>query len=170
MWVLYNNCSWNLLCFFRCHGDVWYWRWLSNGGAFAKQLIALYTTTLGNGTYWLIGIAAFATMFSTTLTTLDASPRAMAKTAKILQLPKQFHLISFDHCIGTGQALLFPTVEYGNTSTSGNDSVSHNSILWVDELLTVSGNSPKHQPNKIMKVWSIADSSFNCFTIWYLST
>ena len=60
----------------------------SNGGAFAKQLIALYTTTLGNGTYWLIGIAAFATMFSTTLTTLDASPRAMAKTAEILQLPK----------------------------------------------------------------------------------
>ena len=48
----------------------------SSGGAFAKQLIALYTTTLGNGTYWLIGIAAFATMFSTTLTTLDASPRA----------------------------------------------------------------------------------------------
>ena len=60
----------------------------SSGGAFAKQLIALYTTTLGNGTYWLIGIAAFATMFSTTLTTLDASPRAMAKTAEILQLPK----------------------------------------------------------------------------------
>ena len=29
----------------------------SSGGAFAKQLIALYTTTLGNGTYWLIGIA-----------------------------------------------------------------------------------------------------------------
>ena len=60
----------------------------SSGGVFAKQLIALYTTTLGNGTYWLIGIAAFATMFSTTLTTLDASPRAMAKTAEILQLPK----------------------------------------------------------------------------------
>ena len=59
----------------------------SSGGAFAKQLIALYTTSLGNGAYWVIGIAAFTTMFSTTLTTLDASPRAMAKTAQILQLP-----------------------------------------------------------------------------------
>ena len=61
----------------------------SNGGEFAQQLIGLYTTTLGKGTYWLIGIAAFATMLSTTLTTLDASPRAMAKTAEILDLPNE---------------------------------------------------------------------------------
>ena len=54
----------------------------SSGGAFAQQLIALYTSSLGNGAYWIIGIAAFTTMFSTTLTTLDASPRAMAKPHK----------------------------------------------------------------------------------------
>jgi Mn2+/Fe2+ NRAMP family transporter len=34
--------------------------------------------------YIIIAIAAFTTMFSTTLTTLDASPRAMAKTSQLL--------------------------------------------------------------------------------------
>ena len=45
----------------------------NNGSAFAKQLIDLYTATLGKGVYPFIAIAAFTTMFSTTLTTLDAS-------------------------------------------------------------------------------------------------
>ncbi len=51
---------------------------------FANQLIELYTKQLGNWSYVIIGIAAFTTMFSTTLTTLDASPRAMTKTAELI--------------------------------------------------------------------------------------
>ncbi|WP_299115199.1 Nramp family divalent metal transporter [uncultured Winogradskyella sp.] len=51
---------------------------------FSNQLIDLYTKTLGNWSYIIIGIAAFTTMFSTTITTLDASPRAMAKSLAIL--------------------------------------------------------------------------------------
>lgn len=56
----------------------------ASGTGFAKQLIDMYTTSLGQWTFWIIGIAAFTTMFSTTLTTLDASPRAMAKTSELL--------------------------------------------------------------------------------------
>lgn len=56
----------------------------NSGGVFAKQLIELYTATLGNSVYIIIGVAAFTTMFSTTLTTLDASPRAMEKTTELL--------------------------------------------------------------------------------------
>lgn len=51
---------------------------------FANQLIELYTKQLGSWSYVIIGIAAFTTMFSTTLTTLDASPRAMTKTAELI--------------------------------------------------------------------------------------
>ncbi|QIJ89428.1 hypothetical protein C7H62_1619 [Mesoflavibacter sp. HG96] len=51
---------------------------------FANQLIELYTKQLGNWSNVIIGIAAFTTMFSTTLTTLDASPRAMTKTAELI--------------------------------------------------------------------------------------
>ncbi|TJY37320.1 Nramp family divalent metal transporter [Pontimicrobium aquaticum] len=51
---------------------------------FSNQLIEMYTTSLGNWAYIIIGIAAFTTMFSTTLTTLDASPRAMHRTTQLL--------------------------------------------------------------------------------------
>ena len=56
----------------------------SQGGTFAAQLINLYTATLGDGFYMIIAIAALTTMFSTTITTLDASPRVMSKTIELL--------------------------------------------------------------------------------------
>lgn len=62
---------------------------------FAKQLIHLYTVNLGAGASIFIAIAAFTTMFSTTLTTLDASPRAMAKSSELLFQSKtdKFYLL-----------------------------------------------------------------------------
>ena len=54
------------------------------GGVFASQLIQLYTRNLGEFYYIFIAAAAFTTMFSTTITTLDASPRAMTKTTDLL--------------------------------------------------------------------------------------
>ncbi|WP_024740500.1 Nramp family divalent metal transporter [Tenacibaculum maritimum] len=56
----------------------------SKGSVFASQLINLYTKNLGDFSYLFIAIAAFTTMFSTSLTTLDASPRAMAKTTYLI--------------------------------------------------------------------------------------
>jgi Mn2+/Fe2+ NRAMP family transporter len=51
---------------------------------FSEQLITMYTTNLGAEMYIFIAAAAFTTMFSTTITTLDASPRAMSKTIDLL--------------------------------------------------------------------------------------
>lgn len=47
-------------------------------GAFAAQIIGLYRSTLGDWSGPLIGMAALAVMFSTTLTVLDGFPRALA--------------------------------------------------------------------------------------------
>ncbi|GAB5400617.1 MAG: divalent metal cation transporter [Aureisphaera sp.] len=55
----------------------------SNGTVFANQLVAMYTSSLGDWAKIIIGIAALTTMFSTTLTTLDASPRVMHRTSEI---------------------------------------------------------------------------------------
>ncbi len=55
-----------------------------SAGKFAQQLISLYTENLGEATSIFVAIAAFTTMFSTTLTTLDASPRAMAKSTELI--------------------------------------------------------------------------------------
>jgi len=52
----------------------------ANGAVFAGQLINMYTDSLGSWAYPLIGIAALATMFSTTLTCLDAYPRTLEES------------------------------------------------------------------------------------------
>ncbi len=49
----------------------------NKGVVFADQLIAMYTTSIGKWSYWIISIAAFTTMFSTTITVLDAYPRVL---------------------------------------------------------------------------------------------
>jgi len=49
---------------------------------FAGQLIDLYTNTLGAWSRPVIGIAAFTTMFSTTLTVIDGFPRALHLTCR----------------------------------------------------------------------------------------
>ncbi len=56
----------------------------ASGAVFAGQLINLFTTSLGSWSYFIIAIAALATMVSTTLTCLDAYPRVLAPTTKIL--------------------------------------------------------------------------------------
>ena len=52
---------------------------------FAKELIGAYTKALGNWAYWPIAIAAFTTMFSTTLTCLDAFPRVLTPAVQLLR-------------------------------------------------------------------------------------
>ncbi len=59
-------------------------KFATTGIGFATQLINIYTQTLGESFKLIIGIAAFTTMLSTTITTLDASPRAMEKASFLL--------------------------------------------------------------------------------------
>jgi Mn2+/Fe2+ NRAMP family transporter len=54
------------------------------GAVFAGQLISLFTSALGNWAYYIIAVAALATMVSTTLTSLDAYPRVLEPTTKLL--------------------------------------------------------------------------------------
>ncbi len=56
----------------------------SGSATFAGQLISLFTESLGDWAYYIISIAALATMVSTTLTCLDAYPRVLEPTTKIL--------------------------------------------------------------------------------------
>ncbi|WP_456423906.1 Nramp family divalent metal transporter [Lutibacter sp.] len=83
---------------------------------FSKQLISLYTKNLGGEMYIFIAAAAFTTMFSTTITTLDASPRAMTKTFELLTKKSYKNMywfwISF-LAIGTISILVFFMSEMG---------------------------------------------------------
>lgn len=86
------------ICFISLGALVMYYseEKLSNSAnLFAQQLINIYTSNLGKGAALFISIAAFTTMFSTTITTLDASPRAMARSSELLLNKKSnnFYLI-----------------------------------------------------------------------------
>jgi Mn2+/Fe2+ NRAMP family transporter len=55
-----------------------------SGVGFASQLVNLYTSSIGRWAYYFIAIAALATMFSTTLTVLDAYPRVLSPVTSLL--------------------------------------------------------------------------------------
>jgi Mn2+/Fe2+ NRAMP family transporter len=58
---------------------------LSNSSAgFASQLISMFTTAIGQWSYTIIAIAAFSTMFSTTITVIDGYGRSMNRTFKLM--------------------------------------------------------------------------------------
>lgn len=61
----------------------------NSGVAFAGQLVSLYTNALGSWAGPVISIAAFTTMFSTTLTVTDAYPRVVRSVVEIILPPKQ---------------------------------------------------------------------------------
>ncbi|WP_372774418.1 Nramp family divalent metal transporter [Mangrovibacterium sp.] len=56
----------------------------ANGGVqFSNQLLSLYTRSIGEWSYPILAIAAIATMFSTTLTVLDAYPRVLTPVFEV---------------------------------------------------------------------------------------
>ena len=88
----------------------------NKGNEFAGQLIDLYTSNLGESWYMIIAIAAFTTMISTTITTLDASPRAMSKTVQLLfkQKNKDYYILWITIlAVGTCLIFLFLLSEMG---------------------------------------------------------
>ncbi|MEQ8924889.1 MAG: divalent metal cation transporter [Fulvivirga sp.] len=56
----------------------------NNSSSFAAQLISLYTNSIGEWSYLIIAVAAFSTMFSTSITVLDGYGRAMNKVYVII--------------------------------------------------------------------------------------
>ncbi|MDH5479907.1 MAG: divalent metal cation transporter [Nitrosomonas sp.] len=56
----------------------------AGGAAFAGQLLGMYQQALGTWAFPIVAIAAFTTMFSTTLTLLDAFPRTISISMELI--------------------------------------------------------------------------------------
>lgn len=67
----------------------------SGAVAFVQQLITLYTSNLGAWALPVISIVALATMFSTTLTVVDAYPRAIEESLKVLKIGSIASIFSY---------------------------------------------------------------------------
>lgn len=65
--------------------------------AFAKQFVELYTESIGAWSKWIIAIAAFSAMFSTTLTCVDGFPRSLATCTVLFQGRDEPERLRFMH-------------------------------------------------------------------------
>jgi len=147
----------------------------NQGGEFAKQLINLYTDSIGNGVFIIIAIAAFTTMFSTTITCLDASPRTMEKTFSLLGIKKiaSYNLWIITLAIGTLSIFVFFMSEMGLLVKIATilSFITAPFYAFVNFRLINSKYTPKEfRPSKGINILSIMGLIFlTCFTIWYLT-
>lgn len=149
----------------------------NSAGQFSNQLITMYTNSLGSWAYIIIGVAAFTTMFSTTLTTLDASPRAMHKSLElitnktfkrgylfwILLLTLGTILIFFVFVSEMGLLIKIATILSFLTAPF---------YAIVNYILISGKHTPKHwRPSKALHILSISGIIFLIgFSIWFLKT
>ncbi|MDA9970622.1 divalent metal cation transporter [Flavobacteriaceae bacterium] len=148
----------------------------NSASTFSVQLIDMYTQSLGNWAYVIIGIAAFTTMFSTTLTTLDASPRSMHKTTELI-FEKSFkngYLIwSIVLILGTLSIYFFFLSEMGKLIKVATvlSFLTAPFYAVINYILISSKHTPKAwQPSKILHIMSWFGILFLIgFGIWYLS-
>ena len=146
----------------------------NQGVEFAGQLIQLYTSSLGQVTYILIAVAAFSTMLSTTITTLDASPRAMSKTMQLLLNRNKSYYLPWLIILGlgTGAIFLFLLSEMGQLVQIATvlSFVTAPLYAYLNFRLILSKQMPKkYQPNRGLKTLSVISLLFlSSFTIIYL--
>ena len=147
----------------------------NKGGVFATQLIDLYTRNLGEFSYIFIAVAAFTTMFSTTITSLDASPRAMNRTTKLLFDKKLKYgywfwiLLLF---FGTILILKYFMDNMGvlvKTATILSFLTAPFYAILNYKLITGKHTPKEHQPGIYLRVLSIIGIVFLVgFSIWFL--
>ena len=148
----------------------------NSASLFANQLIEMYTSSFGSWAYVIIGLATFTTMFSTTITTLDASPRSMHKATQLI-FNKEFKngylfwlivlilgtiFIFFNFISEMGALVKIATIVSFITAPF---------YAIINYILISSSHTPKkYRPSKIMHLISILGVIFLLgFGVWYLS-
>ena len=147
----------------------------NKGGIFAGQLIELYTKNLGNFAYVFIAIAALTTMFSTTITALDASPRAMSKANELLfptkiKLNYWFWIVVLS--LGTFIILKYFSDNMGLMVKTGTilSFLTAPFYAILNYILITGKHTPKeHRPSIYLKILSICGIIFLVgFSAWFL--
>tara|TARA_A100001011_G_scaffold13195_1_gene14109 strand:+ start:32863 stop:34077 length:1215 start_codon:yes stop_codon:yes gene_type:complete len=149
----------------------------SSGSVFAGQFIELYTSNLGDNLYLIISICAFTTMLSTTITTLDASPRTMSRATQLLT--KNFNKNYYFHwisilAIGTMLIFYFLLSEMGALVEIATvlSFITAPFYAILNYKLVTSKNMPdQHKPSKSLRILSIAGILFlSLFAFGYILT
>lgn len=133
------------------------------GVAFAGKIISIFNSQFGTWAYWIIGISAFSTMLSTTITVVDGYSSALKESLELLKSGKSsvsnknFWIIIL---ILLGGSAILMTLLSGSLSTMVNLATILSFmvapiIAWMNFSLVKAANiSPTMRPGKIMRLLS----------------
>ena len=147
----------------------------NNGSVFANQLIKLYTSNLGENVKIFISVAAFTTMLSTTITCLDASPRAMSQTLKLLNYKKISGYNTWILIISIVTMIIFVFFESEMGALIKIATILSFITAPIYAIMNYSLVNSAHMPKKFklsksMKFYSISGIVFlTIFSIWYIT-
>ena len=154
----------------------------TKGSVFTGQLIKIYTKSIGEWSYWIIISTAFATMFSTTITCLDAYSR-MTREFVTVAFPRLLPHKKTIYNIGAILLVLLCTLMLANFIQDMGQMIKIATVISfivapiiaiINTILINSKLTPKEiQPKKLFNTYSIfciiCLCSFSLLYLWILS-
>jgi len=146
---------------------------------FSGQLINMFTKSIGNWAYFIIAIAALTTMFSTTLTCMDAYSRVLPYTTHLLvkddeKEPEKRSIIFWMTLLITGTSIiLLFFIKNMKTMVDLATTISFVTapVLAILNYMVVTGKEmpESSKPNKFMRMYAWLSIVFlSLFSLFYL--
>ena len=131
-------------------------------GPFAGQVIALFTSQIGDWSFFLIGVAALLTMFSTVITVLDGSPRQILFIVRehtpIGEARWVYPAILVTFVGGALLVLEFLMTDFGTfiDFVTSLGFLTAPLIVFLNHRAMLGDNvDPEYRPSRLMQWWSI---------------
>lgn len=134
----------------------------ANAGAFASQLISIFTTVMGSWIYPVIAVTAIAVMWSTLLTLMDAAPRFWGRLVCIvsgqdIDGPVRYTRYLVVQTLGVAFLLMFLMKNFGTfiDFATGTGFVAAPAIAYYNYRAVCSEEvAGKYRPGARLTLWS----------------
>lgn len=146
----------------------------ANAGAFASQLISIFTSVLGNWIYPLIAVTAIAVMWSTLITLMDAIPRFCGRMYCVIsgrEIDGSAYYTRFllAQVLGVSLLLLFLMKNFGAfiDFATGTGFVAAPAVAYYNYRAVCSADvASEFRPNQTLMIWSwISIASMALFAV-----
>jgi Mn2+/Fe2+ NRAMP family transporter len=148
-----------------------------NAGAFATELLSIFTTVIGDWSYPIIAMAAIAVMWSTQIALLDALPRVSDRlfgviTGRTADQPERYTRFLILQVAGVSLILMFLMSGFGtfiDFATSTGLIAAPAIAYYSYRAVTSAEVGAEYQPNKNLVIWSwISIVSLTLFAIAHI--
>jgi hypothetical protein len=149
----------------------------ANAGAFATELLSIFTSVIGNWSYPIIAAAAIAVMWSTQIALLDALPRVSDRLFGIMSgreadQPGRYTQFLILQVVGVSIILLFLMSGFGtfiNFATSTGFLAGPALAYYNYRAVTLPEVGAEYRPDKKLIIWSwLSIISLTLFAVVYI--